>query len=179
MQNWSNNRAKSLSLILTATALVSCSPARNPASDQINQAVEKIKEENGENTQSSSASSGSSYQMLMEEAKKIQISGEAFASGKVPAKLEGWTFYPRTSAAVLEFLQGGKVRITMPSGKTLDANYEVMGDGQTVQISYVYEGAEKQCTYAVQTSNSCAMLNLQDIACQDKPMPLMVVAVMP
>lgn len=171
------DRKAILSLSLFVLFLSSCSAPRNPASDQINSAVEKIKEENGESSNSSaSLSQTANYKALMEKASKMQIVGETFGKGKVPLDLAGITFYPRTTAAVIEFLPSDKIRITTASGEQVDGSYSVLADGASLELTYKYKGQEKKSLYNVQTSKSYAMLNLQDIENENKPVPLMVVA---
>lgn len=170
--------------ILCMSIVAACGKAPgNPASSQITEQVAKINEENSakENDENGKARKNSGtesntriYEELLAEGAKIEISGLAFAPGKLPANLKGVTFFPRTTSSVIICDSKEKLRILTPNGEVVDGTYAV--ESGNMQITFKQENKDCTCWYDTTVSGNVVILHLQNREYENKPMPLLVVA---
>lgn len=155
-----------VSFVLTACGPKSVEETINASVDEVNRGTADV--------QATTKVSSEQYQDLMLEGKGIDISGLAFAPGTLPDNLEGNTFYPARTSAVIQMVSPSEFKITTPAGEVVGGTYKVtqIGDRSALSLSYSYGGTKKLHTYMVTRSGDFAMLNLQDIYDEDKPLPL-------
>jgi hypothetical protein len=162
----------SCTVVLVALALTACGP--KTVDEKITASVDEVNKGVAEATQATGKVSSEQYQDLLQEGQGIDIGGLAFAPGALPDNLEGNTFYPSRTSAIIQMVSPTDFKITTPAGEVVGGTYKVtqIGDHSALSLSYSYGGTKKLHTYMVMRSGDFAMLKLQDIYDEDKPLPL-------
>jgi len=158
-------------VVFVAFVLTACGPRTvdetiTASVDEVNKGVPAI--------EATGKVSSEQYQDLLLEGKGIDVGGLAFAPGVLPDNLEGNTFYPTKTSAVIQMVSPTEFKITTPAGEVIGGTYKVtqIGDHSALSLSYSYGGTKKLHTYMPMRSGDFAMLHLQDIYDEDKPLPL-------